>query len=575
MELDEMSRAIDPSNADMNSGGRDPRGIDGIGVARQPLHDHRAVDAHGDVQMQPATTRTGTIQPAVCPFCGIINDASNKSCRQCGMENNQQTRQNTRGKIGPWFVWQQKNPSAPGMSWATLLSLVEKGRITPRSVVRGPTTGQLWRFAARVKGLSREFGGCWHCGAEVTRTTRMCGSCKRLQQPPLNPDALLDAYDAHTSVPTVSIAGAQQPVQRTVGNGKPAQHAVSLVSEPLDPVHREIPTSNNSHTNGHLAGYHHDPESNMPGAVPMNAYSNASDSNAAETPSTRLRNLAGQSAAEPIRPREPVQRNRAILPPAIATSGIALRGPSSPGLPLHDMSDAEQIDMGEEELPSGMELRAFQLPASRSGSQKTLVKRMALAFVLALMVALPVSYFCKPLRDQYERWYSQGKSFLKSNGSGNVSPENNLTPVASQATDSSQSTNSSKHTGLMSVSTSPRPGNSDVKVGPNNQGDGKSLSSANSSIASGKPAFIAPKNDSSVQVGPPPTDLPSADKRAWEIYNRALDSEKRGDYSSAIKEYDWILQLRLPEGFGPTDVQNRMDLVRKILSDRENPAARN
>ena len=44
------------------------------------------------------------------------------------------------------------NPSAPGMKCNTLLALIRKGQITPRSVVRGPTTFQLWRFAARVKG---------------------------------------------------------------------------------------------------------------------------------------------------------------------------------------------------------------------------------------------------------------------------------------------------------------------------------------------------------------------------------------------------------------------------------------
>ena len=48
----------------------------------------------------------------------------------------------------------------PGMRFETLLSFVRKGRVRARSVVRGPTTHQLWRFAAHVKGLSREFGLC-------------------------------------------------------------------------------------------------------------------------------------------------------------------------------------------------------------------------------------------------------------------------------------------------------------------------------------------------------------------------------------------------------------------------------
>jgi len=38
------------------------------------------------------------------------------------------------------------------MKWETLLTFVRKGRVKPQSIVRGPTTHQLWRFAAHVKG---------------------------------------------------------------------------------------------------------------------------------------------------------------------------------------------------------------------------------------------------------------------------------------------------------------------------------------------------------------------------------------------------------------------------------------
>ena len=77
------------------------------------------------------------------------------------------TRQATRAQVGPWYVMQARNPSAPGMKCSTLLALIRKGQVTPRSVIRGPTTFQLWRFAARVKGISREFGLCYSCGGEV------------------------------------------------------------------------------------------------------------------------------------------------------------------------------------------------------------------------------------------------------------------------------------------------------------------------------------------------------------------------------------------------------------------------
>jgi hypothetical protein len=108
------------------------------------------------------------------------------------MDNSALTRQATRARIGPWYVMQSRNPSAPGMKCNTLLALIRKGQITPRSVVRGPTTFQLWRFAARVKGISREFGLCYSCGAELQRTSTFCPRCSRSQELPPNPDGLLE-----------------------------------------------------------------------------------------------------------------------------------------------------------------------------------------------------------------------------------------------------------------------------------------------------------------------------------------------------------------------------------------------
>lgn len=108
------------------------------------------------------------------------------------MENSALTRQATRARIGPWYVMQSRNPSAPGMKCNTLLALIRKGQVTPRSVIRGPTTFQLWRFAARVKGISREFGLCYSCGAELQRTSTFCPRCSRSQELPPNPDVLLE-----------------------------------------------------------------------------------------------------------------------------------------------------------------------------------------------------------------------------------------------------------------------------------------------------------------------------------------------------------------------------------------------
>src|SRR5579864_4761005 len=89
----------------------------------------------------------------VCPFCGTVKDQPETPCGRCTMENTSATRQATKARIGPWYVMQTRNPAAPGMRFETLLAFVRKGRIKPRSIVRGPTTHQLWRFAAQIKGL--------------------------------------------------------------------------------------------------------------------------------------------------------------------------------------------------------------------------------------------------------------------------------------------------------------------------------------------------------------------------------------------------------------------------------------
>lgn len=128
----------------------------------------------------------------VCPFCGTQRETDVGACTQCSLEDTPTTRSATRSKLGPWYVLQSRNPSAPGMNFATLMALVQKGRVTARSVLRGPTTGQFWRHAAKVKGVSREFLLCWNCGGDVAKNARACPNCKRLQEPPLNPDVLLE-----------------------------------------------------------------------------------------------------------------------------------------------------------------------------------------------------------------------------------------------------------------------------------------------------------------------------------------------------------------------------------------------
>jgi len=131
----------------------------------------------------------------VCPFCGAVREDNSGGCPRCSMENTSGSRQATKARIGPWYVFQSRNPAAPGMKFDTLLGFTRKGRVKARSIVRGPTTHQLWRFAAHVKGLSREFGICYSCGGAIERTASLCPHCNRLQDPPDNPDVFLEGQE--------------------------------------------------------------------------------------------------------------------------------------------------------------------------------------------------------------------------------------------------------------------------------------------------------------------------------------------------------------------------------------------
>jgi hypothetical protein len=122
------------------------------------------------------------------------------------MEDTPATRQATKARIGPWYVLQTRNPAAPGMKYATLLALISKGHLTARSVVRGPTTHQLWRYAAHVRGVSREFGLCYSCGGAIEHDVSVCPHCQRSQEVSSDPDTLLETRGgAKTSLDVVEV----------------------------------------------------------------------------------------------------------------------------------------------------------------------------------------------------------------------------------------------------------------------------------------------------------------------------------------------------------------------------------
>jgi hypothetical protein len=157
----------------------------------------------------------------VCPFCGLEGESSEHDelmpCVRCGIMDSAATRKSTKQRIGPWHVRQSKNPWAPGMRWDTLMSLVRRGQVTAATIVRGPTTHQLWKRATRVKGLSREFGVCYSCGESIEKDANLCSHCNRLQEPPANPDVLLESRESGSAA-AAPVAPARRDSRATNGD---------------------------------------------------------------------------------------------------------------------------------------------------------------------------------------------------------------------------------------------------------------------------------------------------------------------------------------------------------------------
>jgi hypothetical protein len=79
--------------------------------------------------------------------------------------------------MGPWFVRDQERPFGPGISLLAMRGLIEEGRVSRYTIVRGPTTRQLWTVARHAPGLAHLLGYCHACDAPVLPDDEGCGHC--------------------------------------------------------------------------------------------------------------------------------------------------------------------------------------------------------------------------------------------------------------------------------------------------------------------------------------------------------------------------------------------------------------
>jgi hypothetical protein len=131
-----------------------------------------------DLAPRPATPPATPVSPSrfLCPYCGHIGDDAVR-CGECRGLFEPLSRQATQNAMGPWQVRDGDQPHRPGCSLDTLRRMVERGKIGPNTVLRGPTTRQFWNFARNTPGVAVLLGECHACHHAVDPEEYLCAAC--------------------------------------------------------------------------------------------------------------------------------------------------------------------------------------------------------------------------------------------------------------------------------------------------------------------------------------------------------------------------------------------------------------
>ncbi len=483
----------------------------------------------------------------VCPYCGTTRESDVGPCQHCSLEDSPTTRAATRGKLGPWYVLQSRNPSAPGMNFATLMLLVQKGRVTARSVLRGPTTGQFWKHAAKVKGVSREFGLCWNCGGDLSRSARACPSCKRMQEPPLNPDQLLDpgeissedlteqmwAADAASSQvgsPTTVRGGtAGSPIERLVNKGGLRREVAEREAAGREAVGREreeIETDDfvGSESAGLGGG------SNV--AAPANGGNGHKSGNGKRNGNGHGNGKGGGNGNGNGQKNPPARR--APEPAAAIDDGLAAGMDFSIGF---DSQDGLDEDLGPrrrprggmladatEELPSSthLEMAVFQRGYDSRGGGSAIGKFFKVVFIALILAGGGLGamcYFDEGIRGKSIGYWEQAKVWV-------ISLTNNKHPNQNRASDSGSAANAEDSAKAAEVSAT-------VNV---------------------------------VDDSPIPGEKPA--QRAFRHFEAGNLAEHKGEWAKALKEWDLVKKSGAKAEDLPLGFEARIASAKKKLAEQ-------
>jgi len=540
----------------------------------------------------------------VCPFCGLTREITegfdpSTPCPRCTLSDNSNTRNATKARVGPWYVRQVRNPWAPGMRFETLLALVKRQQVTRDSIVRGPTTHQLWKRACEVKGLSREFGVCYSCGGEITTQSNLCQHCNRLQEPPANPDVLVETRECASVPPSLqpipqptpppsALKRAPEPLDVTIG-GNEADEAprIDISTRPLpDPDEMLSATDDGSELARKLTSR---PPVRQPGTLPTRGTGRPPAPPAPTAPMGSTPKGNGDAPSSPSTPATP-RPPRVNLRPHLPGTDDALLTPQ-------ELATAFQLDFKPEDQPKRRSRKA-----------------MVLLVLILLAVAAGVLFYLRPdwrrkssdwTNQQYQaaRTYIQSKTApkptLPATRPALVVPELprhepiNIVPPAPSASPATMPT--------VAVSEAPlAPKPAAARVATDVEPAAPVAAAAPAPVPTPTPAaVVAPKIESpaptaatpavppapaapsptpaaslppAIEVVDPPAPAPKVEKPAEPeltpymqskvLWGKAIDAEINQDYVEAVKCYEQI--KKLPDEYHQNDLELRLARAKRL-----------
>jgi len=516
----------------------------------------------------------------VCPFCGSVNDTLEGPCPRCTMENTAETRKATKSRIGPWYVLQSRNPAAPGMTHDTLLGFVRKGRVKARSIVRGPTTHQLWRFACQVKGLSREFGVCYSCGGTIEREAHLCPQCNRLQDPPANPDVFLEEQAAVNS--------AAGPVAAAAGAAAEINAARSEPARP--PVYRElkIPAVNLADEFAAppaAAAIVATPPPAAPAPVPVPA----------AAPAAALQ--ASPAAPSPTTAPAPAPPANVPAPAATSAPPSGRRKASDVFLSAKDLAAAFQLDFKPDPdseaaarpragLIAGAD-RALPWPPRRRRRKRRVGRYVLLLMLVAVCAFGAYLAIDAHFRQQALDWANEkymsltGANLYPDIAAPRARPRATSNPAslralpataATQRPEPKPATQADPNKPQRSPFSLPAAATASSQPAPSATGRAGIPRTASAAtrpvVAATQPLPAAPR----APAPAPRFTLQDAQQRAKLLYGQALDADADGDFAKAARIYKQIMD-ELPrqmdgQDVWPGDVQLRYGQARKLQNEK-------